>query len=300
MASAAEKRAYIVQMARQYNVISKVSGVAPGATPLKEGPVDNYGTFLEETLKHISWTPGDPWCAGYVSAMVYYVDKHFNDFNNKYDSASSTHDGAGMYSNNPLDAKPGLVVRWANENKDDGQGHVGILLSFNPTNKTFLVIEGNTGSSTDPQKREGYLVSIKQYSLQKFKRPAQNRKIKDKVTGITKEIPRSGRNFVGFIKIWPEDNASLGAKLPPVDNLVENPGASGASNSDYANGQTQSNGSQVAEQARFDISSLFINIDDSSGGANMERKETKLTEGVTTSDNVTNSTSKIPIDKTKI
>lgn len=263
--TAAEKRAYLVNYSKQFSVRP-----TKGSTPLMEVGGENKGDFLEEVLKIVpSWRSPKPWCAAFVSAMSLNVDKLNPDGpKTQYNSVKSSEQGAGIYSNDPRNAKPGLAIIWT---QADGSGHAGIVLSIDSNGIT--TIEGNSGSVADPQKREGYAVCIKKYTFSQFQNPN----------------PSKGRKFIGFAKIWEENDESLGSKLPELP-----------SNTNYENSSGSSITQTESQKARIDISSLFINITADDSVIKEVRKETKLDENITAKNDKEKSKSKISIDKTKV
>lgn len=176
-----EKRRYIADFARQFGQPDKAIREQQGT--------DNKGPLLDKWIKpYASWSPGLPWCAAFVSAMAGITDERTSQQPaRKYNSASSQCTGAGIYSNNPRDAQVGLAISW--KNSDGSGGHAGLVIEVNSSG--IVTAEGNTNNSA-VQERNGGESAVKKYTW-------------DKVSS-----PSPGRRFVGYMKIWPEENSTIG------------------------------------------------------------------------------------------
>ena len=237
MATSKEKRAFIVGFAKTFDK-GKTNYI------LEEG--NNAGNTLITFLKYgkSGWMPGQPWCAAFISALAGYTDSKLSGIPySRYNSRGSTCGGAGMYGgNNIKNAKPGLVIRWGDSSGKTG--HVGLVVDVSSSGIT--TIEGNTGKDTSGgQVREGVETKLKHYSWDKA------------------QSPYHGRNFIGYIKIWDEDDASLGTPLSNTNaysggNVV---GSSDSSDSSESSGaSTNSNSDSSSNYVQKDLSALFIDM----------------------------------------
>ena len=196
MATAKEKRENAAQFA--INVVGK--WYEQGNT--NAGPnLDPYLHFTGSV-----WSPKQYWCAGFISAVAYNVDKNLGGIKNRYNTASSQYEGAGYYSRDIKDARIGLAVVWKNkpekcknnvcEKCDDG-GHVGIVVAI--TSSGITTVEGNTACG-DSGSRNGGEVCKHTRTWDKLKNPS------------------SCGFFVGYVKIWDETDESLGQPSKNITN----------------------------------------------------------------------------------
>ena len=215
MATAAEKRAWICEFAKTFDVKQ--------ANQIVETPgKDNTGSDLDKWLKRESASPhkdGLPWCASGVSAWAYWTDKHFNfkGPNRKFNSASSQSTGAGLFSKNYKDVVPGVAISWTNygidkKGKQRSGGHVGLVIGVTSTG--IYTVEGNTSAST-PQNRNGGASAKKFIKWSSVKNPA------------------TGRRFNAYYKIWAENNDDMKKELPAGDYIVDDSVNNIESNTSY-------------------------------------------------------------------
>jgi hypothetical protein len=252
-----EKRKALVEIASAY-----------GNKKIHEEGKDNYGPLLQKYVEsYSSYKQGNPWCAGFVSAMAGIVDSKFpEEPKRKYNSMSSSHTGAGIFSTNYKDAKPGLCVFWKNGPNSEGTGHAGIIIEV--TNAGVKTAEGNTGTSKNypnEQVREGYETNIKFYSWEKFLNPASDRK------------------FCFVCKIWDEED-------PPIRDLSKFPTSQMVEPSslpDDTNSGTSD--SSVSQKPRQDLSKLIIDMSGLPDTALELKPTAKISENTS---NVTDKTSK--------
>lgn len=186
MSTAAEKRGYLSRYARQFGQPENALKESPGT--------DNKGPMLDRYLSEPAspWTPGQPWCAAFISSLAWNVDRILGELpKRKYETLGSQSQGAGLYSKNPRDAKIGLAASWTNIEK--GGGHVEVVIEVNSNG--IICVGGNTNNKAI-QERNGGETAVKSYSWEKISSPAP------------------GRRFNGYMKIWPEDNISLGQPTP--------------------------------------------------------------------------------------
>ena len=262
MANAKEKRAYIVELGKTF---------AQGkANYIKEVP-ENKGEELITFLKYgnSGWSQPLAWCAAFISALAGYTDmKLGNQPISKYKSTLSSFGGAGVYGgNNVKNAKPGLAIRWTN--KGGSTGHVGLVIDVSESGIT--TVEGNTGvDKSGAQDREGVETKVKTYSWDKAKNPSKD------------------RCFNGYIKIWDEDDSSIGTPLGNVPEFSDKviPGSSSTS------GETTQ-----AQSVQRDLSALFINMTSDDVEIKSTRGETEIDKNVNTRTDANKSNSKITLDK---
>ena len=210
MATAAEKRKYVADLAKKYdtNVISD--------NPNHKNPNQLFRDVIE---KYSNYSAGNPWCASFVTAMAKMTDIALGGTPTKYNSNSSQWEGAGLYGGgNPKSAAVGLAIIWKNTpaaGKDMGAGHAGLVVGVSE-NKVY-VMEGNTSNNL-VQARDGGATRLKEYTWEKLATPV----VKD-------GVPH--RKFVSFVKLWNEEESSIGdpTKIPPY---------SAAGNSDIVNNGT--------------------------------------------------------------
>lgn len=238
--SVPEKRSYIAGFAKQFGDANKVIKEDTGT--------DNKGAMLDNFLIP-PWSPGLQWCAAFVTACAYYTDKNLGGIVNKYKSNSSQYDGAGIYSNNVEDARVGLAISWKNVGKDGG--HVGIVVAVSSIGIT--VAEGNTNNNYIQEANGGETV-VKSYTWSKAKAPSSSRK------------------FRAYVKIWSEDDNTLGKS-----NQIANEDVASSSSSTSTTTEEEKN--KAAEQEllnAFLAASTGINSNQSASDSTIKTgKETK-------------------------
>ena len=138
---------------------------------VKESPVgSNSGPEVNSYLKSVGLGPGEQWCAAYVYAMFDELSKRLG--------VPNTLIKTGHCLTHWKSADPSLKINIADARKDMNQikpgmvfmmkrgggdkGHTGIVVSVDPSSKTFTSIEGNTN---DQKSGEGDRVGVNKRSF---------------------------------------------------------------------------------------------------------------------------------------
>ena len=164
---------------------------------LEDKPGSNKGPLVQKMQNNVKANPGDPWCAAYV----YTVFKEANlpkeimekipktaavielwkkSESNKKIKTISAEDA----SNNPELIKPGMVFCYLTRKPGEGSpvypgsGHTGIIVSVDPTAKTWTGIEGNTNPLDGAREGFGTFLIKRSFSEPSISKDPQNKPTK--------------------------------------------------------------------------------------------------------------------------
>lgn len=126
----------------------------------------NKGKEIEPMQKASGTTPGNPWCAAFIydvfsKSKIGSIEKNnipvTPSVKTHWEKSKGKKISAEEAKQNPNLIKTGMAFFYLTRNEKGeypGAGHTGIVLSVNPSEKTFTSLEGNTNPIDGA--REGY------------------------------------------------------------------------------------------------------------------------------------------------
>lgn len=204
-----------------------------------EDPVgsDRGITITDAASIFKQWTVGAFWCSFFVHFIGKLVDNQIKNTPLQVAIGTGIGKRAGIFSDNPMDAQPGLAISF----KTKTGGHVGLVVNTTGAGKNMVIhtIEGNTTSTFDPNvvTRNGWTVERKQYNVSKLIPP----------------------KFQYYSKIWDEDNEHIGSNTitPDLNKAIE----TNSTITDYRDTTLGRTGT-TKDQILFDWSKYMVDVSD--------------------------------------